>query len=170
MAIRDSRKGKLLILTGVPASGKTTVAGHLAKMVRNVIIVSSDEIRKVSRRRVWEKMEEIVSEQLEGGMVVVADATNYDRSHRDRFARAAIGLDCPFRIVYLKAERDTLLERNSKRNEAVPQSAIYHLFRAYQEPLADEMPIIIDTESVPARDAARVIAAQMGLDTECQET
>jgi len=152
----------------VPASGKTTVAGHLAKIARNVIIVSSDEIRKKSRSRVWDRMEGMVSQQLEGGMVVVADATNYDRLHRDRFVSAAQRLDCPFRIAYLKAGRDTLLERNSRRDEAVPQSAIYHLLRAYQEPGADERPIVIDTESFPPRKAALLIAAEMGLDMVCQ--
>lgn len=160
-----SGKGRLLILTGVPASGKTTVARHLAQISRYVVIVSSDEIRKRSGSKIWDKMERIVSENLECGMVVVADATNYDRSHRDRFASVAGRLNCPYRIAYLRAGRETLLERNASREEAIPPTAIYHHLRSYQEPSEDEMPIVIDTESVSPGEAATKIAGEMGLDS-----
>ena len=158
-----SGKGKLLILTGLPASGKTTVARRLSGLVDGVVIVSSDDVRKRAKRKVWNLMEDLVTESLNKGMIVVADATNYDRPHRDRFADAARRLGCPHWIAYLKADIGILLERNETRAETIPPGAIYHHSRSYQEPDPEEEAIVIDTEAVSPDDAAKTIAGIMGL-------
>ncbi|MBU7004233.1 MAG: AAA family ATPase [Theionarchaea archaeon] len=156
-------RGKLLILTGMPASGKTTIARRLAEIADDVFIVSSDDIRKKSGRKVWEKMESMVQEGLESGMVVVADATNYDKRRRDRFAGVAGVVGCPFWVGYIRAGTEVLLERNADRTDSIPQSAIYHFSRSFQEPGPEEGAIVIDTEYLSAEEAARKIALEMGL-------
>jgi tRNA uridine 5-carbamoylmethylation protein Kti12 len=158
-----SGRGKLLIMTGMPASGKTTIACQLAEFVDDVVIVSSDDIRNKSSRKVWEKMEGIVQEELERDMVVVADATNYERRRRDRFAGVAELVGCPFWIAYIRASIEVLLKRNGGRPDPIPQGAIYHFSRSYQEPSPEEGAIVIDTESLSPAEAARKIALEMGL-------
>lgn len=158
-----SGEGNLLILTGLPASGKTAVARLLAGIIDGVVIVSSDEIHSKTKGRVWDLMERMVTEGLSNGMVVVADATNYDLPHRERFASAARRLGCPHWIAYLKASTGVLLERNAGRADAIPPGAIYHHSRSYQEPTPEERAIVIDTESVSPEEAAGIIAGRMAM-------
>jgi predicted kinase len=156
-------KGKLLILTGLPASGKTTVARRLSGIADGVVIISSDDIRKKAKRRVWDLMERKVAQGLGEGSIVIADATNYDRPHRDRFADVARGLGCPHWVAYLKADLGVLLERNEGREDSIPPGAIYHHSRSFREPDPEEMAIVIDTETTSPEEAARIITGSMGL-------
>ena len=85
---------KLILLVGVPGSGKTTYAKRLVRETPNTTHVSSDAIRKElygdesvqqNPRIVFEVMHKRTIEFLKAGANVVFDATNLtkrDRAHR----------------------------------------------------------------------------------------
>jgi tRNA uridine 5-carbamoylmethylation protein Kti12 len=154
-------KGKLLILTGLPASGKTTVARILAEGDANICVVSSDERRAQGRSsRIWERMREMVIESLGQAKTVIVDATNYSSSHRTRFISAAQEAGVPYLIAFMSASLATLRDRNLAREDRIPGHAIMHLARLFEEP-DDANTVRIDTEAVPPAAAARTIGTRL---------
>jgi tRNA uridine 5-carbamoylmethylation protein Kti12 len=154
-------KGKLLILTGLPASGKTTVARILAQGDAKICVVSSDELRASGgSSRVWERMREMVVEGLDQGRTVIVDATNYSSSHRRRFISAAEEAGVPYLVAFMSASLGTLHDRNLAREDRIPSRAIMHLSRLFEEP-DDENTVRIDTEAVPPAAAARAIGGRL---------
>ena len=149
-------EGLLIILCGLPASGKTTLAKLLAHRMDDVEIVSSDMLRsQLSSGRIWEEMAGMVRQGLSAGKTVVVDATNYNDAHRDRYARIAREMGVPYLIACLEAEMATLLQRNSQRTERIPESAIRHLSSLFETPL--DHAIRIDTEELQPAEAFKAI-------------
>lgn len=154
---KNHEEGVLLILTGLPASGKTTVAKRLGERIEDLAIISSDDLRRQGKpSELWDRMRAVAREELERGRTVVADATNYTQAHRKRFISAAEDLGCPYLLVYFEAGVKTLLERNLLREEKIPSAAIRRLAKLFEEPEI-ESTIVIDTEELNPEEAAQVL-------------
>ncbi|ADG13670.1 L-seryl-tRNA(Sec) kinase [Methanocaldococcus infernus ME] len=131
----------LIILTGLPAVGKTTFAKNLAKELSNydvdVIVLGSDLIRESFPR--WkEEYEEFIRvstlkliEMAIKKYWVIVDDTNYYNSMRRDLIKI-----CPdnYAIIYLKAPIEEILKRNEERGKKVPDKVIKEMSLKFDEP------------------------------------
>ncbi|WP_456472746.1 L-seryl-tRNA(Sec) kinase [Methanocaldococcus sp.] len=144
----------LIILTGLPAVGKSTFSKKLAKELSkyvDVVVIGSDLIRESFP--IWKESYEQFIKQATLSLIemaiknywVIVDDTNYYNSMR----RDLIKLSNRYAIIYLKAPLNVLLERNIKRGEKVPNEVIEEMFLKFDEPGKkydwDKPFLIIDT-------------------------
>lgn len=103
------RPGAIVWFTGLPASGKTTLArrtqAHLAAAGRPAVVLDSDELRQVldarsyapeDRDRFYRALAELAALLARQGIVALVAATAPRREDRDR-ARDALGAGRPAR-------------------------------------------------------------------------
>jgi adenylylsulfate kinase len=159
-------------ITGLPGSGKSTVADALKKYHPEFIILRMDELRRVvtpeptfsdpERELVYRSLVYIAKKLTELGHHVVIDATGNLRKWRE-LARTLIPR---FIEVYLKCPLEVCMEREGhrlKRHKApkdiykkgtqgwpVPGMVV-----PYEEPLNPE--IIIDTDKTSLEDSTATI-------------
>lgn len=153
----EQEQGVLVVLTGLPASGKTTVARKLEEEREDLEIISSDSIRRKGKpSQLWERMLDMVEEELGRDRVVMVDATNYTKGHRERFISAARESGCPFLVVCFKAKLESLLSRNLLRDEKIPSDAIRRLAKLFEEPEGENV-LIVDTEEMEPQEASQIL-------------
>ncbi len=149
--------GFLIVLCGLPASGKTTIAQLLAKGMDHVQVVSSDYLRSAGESgRIWDRMAQEVRDGLSAGKTMVVDATNFSNAHRNRYISLSREMGLPHFVAYLQARIPTLLQRNRNRSERIPTAAIARLARLFEIPAGDDT-IEINTEELQPEEAAGVI-------------
>jgi len=155
------QEGWCVWLTGLPGSGKSTIAKALfAKLKINKIhaqIISSDELRKVitpdpkytdeERDIVYGAIYYIAKLLTKNGINVIIDATGNRRKYRDK-AREGIK---NFKEVHLTSSLGVCIERESKRMNTLQaprgiyekalkgKSTVPGLGSPYEEPLNPEL-------------------------------
>lgn len=124
----------LVILAGLPASGKTTWAKTFFDL--KYAIVSSDEIRErlagslraahEKQLKPWDVFYDEITDRLTHGVDVIADATFLTTKHRDRAHAVALATDSPLHLV-LFTNWAVATERNAARDDAtrVPDDAMH---------------------------------------------
>ena len=84
---------KITMLSGLPASGKTTRAALLLKEYGNAVRVNKDLLRKMLHNDIWTGNNEKNTKNAEkalaihfllNGLNVIVDDTNMGQSHKDR--------------------------------------------------------------------------------------
>lgn len=144
-------KKTLILMCGIPASGKSTTAEKLARHFDHPPIVSLDMIR--------EELFGTRKEQAHGDVVynyslvdtimffklhdvVIYDATNRTAKMRKRVVeQIQKSVKCDVFCVYLATDRATAIERNKARDESirVHEEVIEKMFDTLQEPsIAEE--------------------------------
>ena len=143
---------KLIILCGLPGSGKSSYAEDLIKeetifLGAEVVLHSSDAIRgelfgdpgsQENNALVFETMHKRVKEDLRAGKTVIYDATNITRKAR----KGAINLAHPTRdtiechIVW--ADPHECIRRDGLRDRKVGPEVINKMLRRWQSPWKDE--------------------------------
>lgn len=123
----------LVILAGLPASGKSTWARTFFDLKYS--IVSSDEIRKrlagslraahEERLKPWDVFYHEIKERLVQSVDVIADATFLTTKHRDRAREIALATSSPLHLVLFK-NWYVAVQRNAARDDAtrVPDDAM----------------------------------------------
>lgn len=143
--------GKLIILVGLPGSGKSSYAESLqaaatmrmsSNIMDEVVIHSSDAIRgelfgdpgsQENNALVFETMHKRVKEDLRAGKTVIYDATNITRKARKgaiALASANDILEC--HIVWAPVE--TCFTRDAGRDRKVGYAVIDKMLRRWQSP------------------------------------
>lgn len=136
---------KLIILCGIPGSGKTTYAQEYIKKYGGLHL-SSDLIRKElygdestqgNPSEVFALMQNRAIEALNNGMTVLYDATNITRKDRSNIISA-----CP-KFVKIEAHViwstiETCIERDAARNRTVGTAVIDKMLKRFQPPFYDE--------------------------------
>ena len=136
----------LILLVGIPGSGKTTYANDYIKRHANIVHLSSDAIRKElygdentqgNPAEVFSLMQKRAIEALNDGHDVLYDATNITRKDRQgiisvcpKFAK----IEC--HIIWAPIE--TCIERDSKRERTVGKEVIDRMLKRFQAPYYDE--------------------------------
>lgn len=136
----------LILLVGVPGSGKTTYANNYIKQNTNTIHLSSDAIRKElygdesiqgNPADVFSLMQKRAVEALNDGKDVLYDATNITRKDRaciidicPKFAK----IEC--HIIWAPIE--VCIERDAKRERTVGEEVINRMLKKFQAPFFDE--------------------------------
>jgi predicted kinase len=165
-ALPDSQettaKPMLLLLTGLPGTGKSFLARRLAEALPFVII-ESDTIRKIlfpqpqytaqESRWVHRTCHALLAKLLKRGVRVIYDATNLIEYHRELVYR--IGEKAGARLVVVKtvASEEVVRERLKARQEADAEVSdadwrIYRRMATRQEPISHPHLVIDTTEGL----------------------
>ena len=154
----SKERGFVVWLTGLPASGKTTIARKLEKELRErglkVEVLDGDEVRRwlspeagfsrEDRERHLRRVAYVSHLLARNGVVVIASFVSPYRSTRD-FARKLIG---DFVEVYVKCSLETCMRRDPKglykRALAGEIKDMTGIQDPYEEPLNPE--VIVDSE------------------------
>ena len=141
-----SNRLKLIVMCGLSASGKSTVAKELA-VKYDAAIVSSDAIREelcgsVSDQSKNEEVFKIfhrrIREYLNRGQNVIADATNITMKSRQTNMENVKGLNVE-KIAYIVPKRvEDCVRENIDRKHPVPEEIIYKQEKRFQIPFIEE--------------------------------
>ncbi|MEK6692636.1 MAG: adenylyl-sulfate kinase [Nitrospirota bacterium] len=163
--------GKALWLTGLPGSGKTSIARALKIEHPDIVLLRMDEMRRIvtpdptysddEREVLYRSLVYTAMVLTQKGHDVLIDATGHKRVWRD-LAREVIKnfyeiyLRCPIDIC-MKRERVRIDEyapkdiyRKAERGAPVPGVVV-----PYEEPIRPEL--IIDTDKISIEDSVREI-------------
>ncbi len=156
-------------ITGLPASGKTSITREVVKELErsgiHAVVLESDEMRRIltpeptyrEEERDWfyTKLAQIGSLIVRQGIPVVYDATANKRLYRD-YARS---LTPKFAEVFVRCPLAVCVERDPKgiyRDAAVGKnSTVPGLQTAYEQPGSPE--VVLDGEGSPEENALLVL-------------
>lgn len=129
---------KLVLLAGIPGSGKTTLSQRLVD--KGFVCLNADLIRHelwgdAGDQREQEKVFEVFFQRLEQGLArcwdIVIDNTNINGKHREPIierARQAGYTDIQIWVVDTPLE--VCLERNRQRERNVPDDVVENMYRS----------------------------------------
>ncbi len=149
----NERQGFAVWLTGIPASGKSSIARELAKKIRglgaSVVVLESDEMRTIltpaatyspdERDRFYRAMVLIGGMVTRNGINVIFDATANRRVYRDH-ARSLIP---KFIEAYVQCPLDVCMKRDPKgiygRVAAGRAATVPGIQSPYEPPVSPEV-------------------------------
>ena len=130
----------LLILCGLPSSGKTTIGKNVASMLEDkhgisTMVISSDNFRdmlsysskgfnaekETSVKALYEKA---IASGLEMGFLVISDDLNYYKSMRSELRQIAKRTSADYDIVYVDTPVEQAMKWNQERGSPIPESLI----------------------------------------------
>jgi predicted kinase len=131
----------LEILIALPAAGKSTYAKNLMKMDPNIVVVSSDAIRKElygseedqsHNQEVFNEVFNRTRAALANDLHVIVDATNLSRKRRIAFLKQFN--NCEKRATVFAIPFEVCCERNNSRERTVPQYVMDRMYRSFEPP------------------------------------
>ena len=134
---------KLIMLIGLPASGKTSFTKTLLFSYKNddIEIISSDAIRKELfgseeeqkyNNKVFEEVYKRARFSIQHKKITDIDATNLSRKRRIGFLKSIP--ECEACAVVFAIPFEECCKRNAARERLVPQSAMEKMYRSFQPP------------------------------------
>ncbi len=135
----------LIILVGLPASGKSTFALKLKKKLesnfqKKVKIIDPDIIRGIAfpnsfdfknEPQIREKNIQSVRIHLTKGQIVISDDLNYYSSMRHDLKLIADSLNIKFYIVHISTPLKICLKRNEERGKPIPNKVIQNIYNKF---------------------------------------
>jgi len=167
----------LLVLCGIPASGKTTLAmqlHELSSVNEMVQLISTDrwrddeyyaDFRPEREMEVRKKALDAVKASLRKGESVIHDDTNYYSSMRHELYSLAIEMQCKFGVVFITTPLDVALKWNTNRDVIIPSVVITRIDERLDIPgkkYSWDYPIYqVDLSSVNVVDAVKGILSAL---------
>jgi adenylylsulfate kinase len=167
---RDDSVAFAVWITGLPASGKSTVAAELARQIRalgkDITVLESDSLREMfsgngtyddrDREYFYRSLAFIGQVLTEHGVPVIFDATANRRSYRERARRQIprfieVFIDCPLAICIKRDPKG--IYRKAASGEATHVPGV----QAVYEPPHDPDVVIRGDQEDPADAARRVV-------------
>ncbi len=141
---------RLIIVCGLPGSGKTTLAKELEQKLRAVrfsadewmTALSLDLYDEGARGRIEALQWRFGQELLAQGLTVIVEWGTWGRSERDALRLRARALGAAVELHYLAAPADVLFERIQRRgmeNPPIEREALLRWFEIFQAPTPEEM-------------------------------
>jgi predicted kinase len=163
-----ARAGRLILLSGIPGSGKTTIALAIGERVGKCVHIETDVVRGMiakpqyspaESRFVYRVAISAAREALKNRYDVVLVAS-FPKEEFRREAISKLGDVCEAWIV-VWAWCDPMLayQRNSQKNPRVSQESFMRLARAFEPP---KDALVIDSRGTSPRDAAKRILDAIG--------
>ena len=162
---------RILAVTGLLGSGKTTLALALAARL-GAIVIRSDAVRKhlvgakpdthlyapfgkgvytkEMTERVYESLISLAEEILGYGFPVILDASFNKEIYREKVRALSQKMGCPYLFLYCQCEEEIIknrLQQRQKKGEDISDAylGLFETFKKSFEPLRDENKIIVDT-------------------------
>ena len=146
----------IVIVLGLPGSGKSYFASKFAGMINAEYINSDRERKKLLANRTYTEEEKLsvynsmlikMKQLIEQKKDIVLDATFYKNDIRQEFLREAkSGVDLIF--IEVKADESLISERLKKpRSDSDADFDIYKKIKAQWEPLVEEHLVLFSTDN-----------------------
>ena len=134
---------KVIVLVGLPGSGKSTWAE-----AQGITVISSDRVRQLladdaTNQRihveVFSTMRYLLKRRLQlGAAATIVDATNLLPVFRKPWIKIAQAFDAQIEAVYFDTPLEECLRRNAGRTRVVPAEAIIEMARKLRPPTKAE--------------------------------
>lgn len=133
---------KVLMLKGLPASGKSTYAKQLAE-AGSYVRVNKDDLRamlhsgkfnKTNEQQVVRIRDAIIRDTLGAGKSVVVDDTNFAPEHEARLKELAKQYGAEFHTKFFDITPELAIERDLKRPVSVGAKVIMRMYNQYLAP------------------------------------
>jgi len=171
----------LLIICGLPASGKTTISKNVASLLEDkhgitTMVISSDDFRgmlsyssdgfkperEASVKALYEKA---IAAGLEMGFLVVSDDLNYYKSMRSDLRQIAKRSSSDYDIVFIDTPIEQAVKWNQERGSPIPSSLIEEINQKFDPPKGDykwDTPLVIaDPSKQSSEEIAKIIVASV---------
>ena len=132
---------KLIMLIGLPSSGKSTWSSKYMDCYKNTELVSSDSIREEvfgdvndqsHNAEVFNIVHKRVVAAIKNGKDAILDATSLSRKRRIHFIKSIP--ECEVRAIVFAIPFEECCKRNAARERVVPQEAMERMYRSFQPP------------------------------------
>lgn len=156
----------LVILRGLTASGKSTVATILANNHPNIVEIGIDKIRKKNPEESYcfPEAGRLAKCRLGRGVTVIVHDAFDNQKHVKMFLEPT-GLSLADSSVYvfqLQCTKDEAIERNSRKTD--PKVELWQTEQEYRKDMEDlPREVIISTSDKSACQVANYISRQIGL-------
>jgi len=167
---RPDTSSRLIIVCGLPGSGKTTFAKALESRLRAIrfspdewLAALSLDVYDEERRGKIEALQwKLCRELLTRGLVVIVEWGTWGRSERDALRLGARALGAAVELHYLSAPADILFDRIQRRGTEGPpieREALSRWCEIFQAPAPEEIalfdkPLVADLAADATRPAA----------------
>ncbi|KYC51738.1 MAG: L-seryl-tRNA(Sec) kinase [Candidatus Methanofastidiosum methylothiophilum] len=147
----------LIVVTGLPGTGKTTIAESLAKEI-DAVVFSTDKIRKMifekpvyneeDKRIVYDELFSLTGKYLASRKNVILDGTFYTKALRQSAKEVGKTFSENVYFVYCETPEELLKERIDKRKDKFSDAdySVYLKMKKIFEEFEDDV-IIIDTSN-----------------------
>ncbi len=145
------QKPTLIIVFGLPGTGKTTFASQLAHDLE-IAHLNTDMIRErlgksgqydlETKKLIYDEMLKLTEEELKQGNNVIVDGTFYKSSLRDSYESLAKNYDAEVKRIEMRAEEEVVLERlTEERRYSEADQMVYQIIMGEFDPV--EKPALI---------------------------
>ena len=148
----NMNKPKLIVMIGIPGSGKSTFARHYVEQANlmTTIWVSRDDIRYSllsdgddyfsKEKDVFEFFIKAINAGLADGMDVIADATHLNSRSRKKLLSRITVPNIQIEACVMETPLEKCLENNAKRSgkACVPEKVILDMFHNFEYPTFQE--------------------------------
>ena len=150
---------RLIIVCGLPGSGKTTLARAIESTVEAVRLcpdewmeaLSIDLYDESSRAKIEALQWQFAQDLLAIGLTVIIEWGTWGRSERDALRLRARALGAAVELRYVTAPLDVLFERlqhRARENPSIEKDELRRWSKMFQEPTPEEM-VLFDKPLVP---------------------
>ena len=162
-------RGRLLIFSGIPGCGKTTIAKLVGGAAGNAILIQTDNVRMMlahpsyssaESRFVYDACFGIAKEALKNGYLVMLDGTFMREEYRSEAKNELKRYYSRADVVWVYCPLETALRRNSRRKAVVPPEKVEGMFRGFEAP---RRAVKIDTSRLSPKAAAQRILRELSL-------
>ena len=161
----SGNRARLIIVCGLPGSGKTTHAKALERNLKAIRFSPDDWLDALSlslydeekRAQIEALQWKLVQQLLTLDLTAIIEWGTWGRSERDALRLGARALGAAVELHYLSAPEDVLFDRIQRRgleNPPIDRSALSKWLEAFQAPTPEELalfddPLVADPASDP---------------------